>query len=115
MIETVEYVDSFRKDTVGVGFWSFASLGLRNTIGLGDHLITHGPYHYSRNPQYIGDSLNMIAFAILTNSWMVSVIALLGVTLNLLAPFTEETWLEERFGEEYQQYKNQVPRFIRIQ
>jgi hypothetical protein len=27
-----------------IGFWSFSTLGLRATIGLGDKLITDGPY-----------------------------------------------------------------------
>ena len=95
-----------------LGFWSFASFGLRSTIGLGDRLITGGPYQYTRNPQYLGDSLNIIGFMLLTNSWMVWVIGALGVALNLLAPHTEETWLEERFGESYLAYRNRVPRWF---
>jgi protein-S-isoprenylcysteine O-methyltransferase Ste14 len=51
---------------------------------------------------------------ILTNSWMVWVIGTLGVILNILAPLTEEPWLEERFGDEYREYKARVPRFIRF-
>jgi protein-S-isoprenylcysteine O-methyltransferase Ste14 len=43
---------------------------------------------------------------------MVGVIGFLGVVLNVLAPFTEEPWLEQRFGEAYLNYKRQVPRFI---
>lgn len=98
----------------GIGFWSFGTLGLRATIGLGDELITVGPYRYSRNPQYIADSLSAIAYMVLTNSWMVWVVGILGVTLNVLAPFTEEPWLEERFGESYLEYKRRVPRFLRL-
>lgn len=49
---------------------------------------------------------------ILTNSWMVGLIGILGVALNLLAPFTEEPWLTERFGDAYLAYKRRVPRFI---
>jgi protein-S-isoprenylcysteine O-methyltransferase Ste14 len=51
---------------------------------------------------------------ILTNSWMVWVLGTLGVLLNLLAPFTEGTWHEERFGGSYLAYKRKVPRFIRL-
>ncbi len=97
-----------------IGFWSFSTFGLRATIGLGDKLITDGPYRYSRNPQYIGDSLNIIGYMVLTNSWMVWIIGILGVMLNILAPFTEEPWLEERFGDRYLEYKRRVPRFIRL-
>jgi protein-S-isoprenylcysteine O-methyltransferase Ste14 len=96
----------------GVGFWSFSTLGLYGTIGLGDELVTKGPYRYSRNPQYLGDSLNIIGYMLITNSWMVWTLGILGVALNILAPFTEEPWLEERFGGAYLAYKRKVPRFI---
>jgi protein-S-isoprenylcysteine O-methyltransferase Ste14 len=95
-----------------IGGWAFITFGLRNTIGVDDKLITNGPYRFTRNPQYIGDSLNIIGYMVLTNSWMVWCIGILGVLLNLLAPYTEEPWLEERYGERYLAYKHSVPRFI---
>jgi protein-S-isoprenylcysteine O-methyltransferase Ste14 len=95
-----------------IGTWSFFRLGFRTTLGLGKRLITSGPYRYSRNPQYVGDILNIIAYMVFTNSWMVCVIGILGIVLNILAPFTEEPWLEEMFGVEYSAYKQRVPRFI---
>jgi protein-S-isoprenylcysteine O-methyltransferase Ste14 len=95
-----------------IGSWASAVFPFRATLGLGDKLITAGPYRYSRNPQYICDSLQIIAYFWLTNSWMVGVLGMLGVTLNLLAPFTEEPWLEERFGASYLEYRRRVPRFI---
>jgi protein-S-isoprenylcysteine O-methyltransferase Ste14 len=95
-----------------IGIWVYTIFPLRATIGLGKRLITTGPYRYTRNPQYLSDSLSIMGYMIFTNSWMVWVIGALAVLLNILAPFTEEPWLEERFGEAYRQYKNQVPRFI---
>ena len=95
-----------------IGIWIYSVFPYRATLGLGNRLITRGPYRYSRNPQYICDSLSIVAFIILTNSWMVLVVGILGVVLNVLAPFTEEPWLEERFGEDYRQYKARVPRFF---
>jgi protein-S-isoprenylcysteine O-methyltransferase Ste14 len=95
-----------------IGSWASLSFPIRATIGLGDKLVTGGPYRFSRNPQYIGDVLLIISYFLLTNSWMVGVIGFLGVVLNVLAPFTEEPWLEQRFGEAYLNYKRQVPRFI---
>jgi protein-S-isoprenylcysteine O-methyltransferase Ste14 len=97
---------------VFIGSWGGAVFGFRATLGLGNSLVTRGPYRYTRNPQYIGDSLNALGYMIFTNSWMVGVIGILGVILNLLAPFTEEPWLEERYGEDYREYKRHVPRFI---
>jgi len=95
-----------------IGTWAWSTFGLRNTIGVGYKLITCGAYQYSRNPQYIADSLGAIGYMIFTNSWMVCIVGWLGILLNYLAPYTEETWLEERYGEEYRQYKRQVPRFV---
>lgn len=95
-----------------IGSWAVAAFGLGATLGLGRKLVIRGPYRFTRNPQYIGDSLNILGYMILTNSWMVGAIGILGIVLNLLAPHTEESWLEERFGAEYAAYKRQVPRFL---
>ncbi len=95
-----------------LGTWSYQVFGFRTTLGLGPRLILSGPYRYTRNPQYIGDSLNAVAFMLFTNSWMVWIIAILGIVLNTLAPLTEEPWLEERFGDSYRAYKQSVPRFF---
>jgi protein-S-isoprenylcysteine O-methyltransferase Ste14 len=95
-----------------IGTWSYTVYGLRATLGLGDKLIVNGPYRYTRNPQYIGDSINAVGYMLLTNSWMVWVIGILGILLNMLAPYTEEPWLEKRYGEIYLKYKENVPRFF---
>ena len=97
-----------------LGTWAWLSFGLRATLGLGKQLVTRGPYRYTRNPEYIGDSLNILGYMVLTNSWMAWVLGILGLALNILAPFTEEPWLEERFGAEYLAYKEAVPRFTRL-
>lgn len=95
-----------------IGIWVYAVFPLRATIGLGNRLVTAGPYRYTRNPQYLSDSLSIVGYMLFSNSWMVWVIGALAVLLNIMAPFTEEPWLEERFGEEYRQYQARVPRFI---
>jgi protein-S-isoprenylcysteine O-methyltransferase Ste14 len=56
--------------------------------------------------------LFLLASAI--GTWVYTVVGTLGVILNLLAPFTEEPWLEERFGDAYREYRERVPRFIRL-
>jgi protein-S-isoprenylcysteine O-methyltransferase Ste14 len=95
-----------------LGSWAYAAFGLRATIGLGEELVTTGPYQYSRNPQYLGDMLHILGFMVLTNSWMTWIIGALGIMLNILAPFTEEPWLEEKFGDRYLAYMASVPRFL---
>jgi hypothetical protein len=95
-----------------LGGWGNLALGFRATLGLGNKLVLKGPYRYTRNPQYIGDSLIIGGFMLLMNSWMVWVIGILALLLNYLAPFTEEPWLETLYGESYREYKHQVPRFV---
>jgi protein-S-isoprenylcysteine O-methyltransferase Ste14 len=97
---------------LGLGTWAGSVFGFRAVLGLGNRLVTCGPYRYTRNPQYIGDCLLALSYMILANSWMVGIIGTLGVILNLMAPITEEPWLEERFGDNYLEYKRRVPRFI---
>jgi protein-S-isoprenylcysteine O-methyltransferase Ste14 len=95
-----------------IGAWASLVLGQRANMGLGTRLVTRGPYRYSRNPMYICDSLNALGFIIFTNSWMAGVLGILGIILNLMAPITEEPWLEERFGEDYREYRRRVPRWV---
>jgi protein-S-isoprenylcysteine O-methyltransferase Ste14 len=94
------------------GFWSGTVFGLRAVLGLGSRLVTRGPYRYTRNPQYIGDSLLALGYMIFTNSWLAGLIGILGVILNILAPFTEEPWLDARYGDSYREYKARVPRWV---
>ena len=97
---------------LGLGSWAGSVFGFRAVLGLGNRLVTDGPYGYTRNPQYIGDCLLALGYMILTNSWIAGVVGFLGVILNLMAPHTEEPWLEERFGDSYLKYKRRVPRWI---
>ena len=50
----------------------------------------------------------MLAFPILE----VICISSLWITIYILAPFAEEPWLAERYGNEYLRYKCEVRRFI---
>lgn len=95
-----------------IGTWTDTVFGLRGIIGLGDNLVTTGPYRYTRNPQYMCDSVTVFAYMLFTNSVLVWIIGGLAIVLNILAPLTEEPWLEERFGDAYLEYKRAVPRFI---
>jgi protein-S-isoprenylcysteine O-methyltransferase Ste14 len=38
--------------------------------------------------------------------------ATVGGMLFLIAPFAEEPWLRERFGPSYDEYAEEVPRFL---
>ena len=76
------------------------------------HLITRGPYQYTRNPLYIADTFIFIGFAFLGNSLLLFVLMVTLVLTILLLPLVEEPWLLEQYGEPYRNYVKQVPRFF---
>ena len=92
--------------------WGVRTLSLHTSLGLKGEFITTGPYHYSRNPQYVGDIVIMIGYVLLSNSLMTMITVMLGMIWYILAPFSEEPWLLERFGSRYKEYLEHAPRFI---
>ncbi len=38
----------------------------------------------------------------------------LGLVILIMAPFAEEPWLEETYGEAYRRYRARTPRFLFI-
>ena len=76
-------------------------------------LVTSGIYRYSRNPMYIGFFLFLVAWSILLGSLvtlLVLPIYVLLITKVQIVP--EEVILEEKFQNEYRQYKSNVRRWI---
>jgi len=76
-------------------------------------LITNGPYRYSRNPMYLSIALYHLGIAMATGIiWHVFtfVPALIAIRLWVIAP--EEVYMRQRFGEAYQVYCTQVPRWF---
>ena len=77
------------------------------------HIVTGGPFHYTRNPGYLSMTMIYTGIASLANAlWA---ILLLPVTLLVIQRGVierEERYLERKFGEEYLGYKAQVRRWI---
>jgi protein-S-isoprenylcysteine O-methyltransferase Ste14 len=92
--------------------WGMATLGARRTSGLPQGLVLEGPYRITRNPQYVGDFLLFVGVAVLADSGVVAVTHLLTALVLLLAPFAEEPWLEDQYGEGYVAYRRRVPRYL---
>ncbi|ESP88672.1 methyltransferase family protein [Candidatus Halobonum tyrrellensis] len=88
------------------------TLGADETGGVEGDLRTDGPYAYTRNPQYVGMILGRAGLVLLVNSRRVAVLGGLQVGWVTLLPFAEEPWLAERFGAEYERYRERVPRFV---
>ncbi len=76
-------------------------------------LVTEGMYRYSRNPMYLGLLLLTIASTIWFGTWFGIIINILFIfVINFLQIIPEEEALLEIFGEEYEQYKKNVRRWI---
>ena len=76
-------------------------------------LIQRGVYRFSRNPMYLGLGLVQVGIGLaLDNLWIVAMaLPALGV-VGVIAVRPEETYLEERFGDEYLDYKARVRRWL---
>ena len=76
-------------------------------------LITSGPYRFSRNPLYLG--ANVFCFfgaALLLGSWTSLAITALHLPFMNLMIRREERQLEQKFGEEFREYKKRVRRWV---
>ena len=76
-------------------------------------LVTEGMYRYSSNPMYLGLILWTIASTIWFGTWLGIIINIVFIFLiNFLQIIPEEEALLEIFGEEYEEYKKNVRRWI---
>lgn len=88
------------------------AIGFAAISGEVDTLKTDGLYAYSRNPQYFADMAICLGWAILSASSSALLLAFGGILILALAPFAEEPWLEDNYGQQYRDYKRKVRRFL---
>jgi protein-S-isoprenylcysteine O-methyltransferase Ste14 len=76
-------------------------------------LVKSGPYQFTRNPMYVGMLLVLFGwFLFLHNLCGFVFVVLYLVILTELQIKPEERLLEQLFGQQYQDYKKSVPRWI---
>jgi protein-S-isoprenylcysteine O-methyltransferase Ste14 len=76
-------------------------------------LVTSGPYTHSRNPMYIGWTSLYLGISFLFNSmWSMVFLPFVQLYTHYYVILQEESYLEERFGEEYMDYRTQVRRYL---
>lgn len=102
---------------VALGGGSFALWGIRHlswhaSLGLEAELVRSGPYRWTRNPQYVGDSVMLVGWGIVFNSLHAWILCALGIAWFAMAPWAEEPWLRAQYGEPYDRYRREVPRFL---
>ena len=78
-----------------------------------DKLIVTGPYAYVRNPMLSGVFCILFAETLLFQSKALLIYALIFIVINAIYfPLSEEKGLFKRYGEDYAEYKRNVPRFL---
>jgi len=76
-------------------------------------LVTSGFYAYSRNPMYVGLLVSLIGITLILRSLtplLVLPLFVLVVTMLQIAP--EEKALSKIFGDQFDYYKQKVPRWL---
>lgn len=96
----------------GTAFLITFQMGWRNAFGEKRGLQTAGWFRFSRNPVYVATIVGLIGWGTLLPQTEILVLICIWVTMYLVAPFFEEPWLENQYGEKYAQYKARTPRFI---
>ena len=76
------------------------------------HLMTGGPYGFSRNPMLAGTYLYYAGVLLALWSWWALAVFIVVAALMTLQVRSEEKRLEADFGQEYLDYKNKVRRFF---
>ncbi|MBB5723360.1 protein-S-isoprenylcysteine O-methyltransferase Ste14 [Loktanella ponticola] len=95
------------------GVWSeVMGFGVNQTMGAEGQLKTDGLYRFSRNPQYVSDIAILIGWALLSASFVAQPSVITGVLVLIAFPLAEESWLSERYGKAYLDYKAKVRRFL---
>ena len=80
-----------------------------------NRLKTDGIYSWTRNPMYTGLWFVLIGILLLFhNLWTLLFIPIEWILLSMVLKRTEERWLKELFGEEYERYCKKVNRLLPI-
>ena len=75
------------------------------------HLMTDGPYRYSRNPMLTGIFLYLIGWCLWLLTWQAAAFFVAFVLVMLLQVRSEEKRLRRDFGENYEAYCRRTGRF----
>ena len=77
------------------------------------HLVTSGPYRFTRNPIYLGYTLAAAGLGLaMLNPWCLVTAIVAAAVTNLVAIKREELHLLSRFGIDFERYCNGTARWI---
>ena len=102
---------------VSLDIWAVKTLIERRTTVLphrcSSYLVTCGPFRFTRNPIYLGDTLILAGLGLITLNpwWLIMASATVAVT-TAFAIRNEERHLLSRFGFEFERYRRATSRWI---
>lgn len=77
------------------------------------HLVTRGPYRFTRNPMYVAVVLMLIGWTVCFRSPVLATYtASMAVLFHLRIAFGEEPWLARTHGEQWHEYRAKTPRWL---
>lgn len=77
------------------------------------HLVSSGPYVWSRNPMYVAVVTVLLGWAVLFVSRTLLFYAIaIVIAFHLRVVFYEEPWLGQTHGEAWQRYRGRVRRWV---
>lgn len=81
------------------------------------HLVVQDLYRFNRNPMYVGVVAIVLGWALLEGSaWVYGYAVLLPIVFHLRVVLYEEREMQRLFGEEWDAYRESVPRWgLRLQ
>jgi protein-S-isoprenylcysteine O-methyltransferase Ste14 len=78
-----------------------------------EHLVTSGPFSFSRNPIYLANTMLMFGIGLVAQiAWFFLLGIVAAFLTQKLAIEREERHLEVRFGKKYRDYAKRVRRWI---
>jgi protein-S-isoprenylcysteine O-methyltransferase Ste14 len=78
-------------------------------------LVTSGPFRFTRNPIYLGNTMLVAGAGLVFGvGWLPVAAIAAAVAVHFLAVLREERHLANIFGDEWQQYAQRVPRWVRL-
>lgn len=73
-------------------------------------LVDRGVYAIVRHPQYLAGMLMGVALPLISQHWAVAILGIVVVFIYFINTFDEEESAIRKFGDEYREYMQRVPR-----